>query len=177
MEEGDLAVIAEDRVEVFDRGGERVHRPTRRVDWTPVMAEKGGHKHFMHKEIWEQPRAVADTLRGRVLLSEGDVYLEGWNWTPDRVRELTRVNLLACGTSWHSALVGRHMIEKLARVPVEVDLGSEFRYRDPLIDSSQLAIAISQSGETADTLAAMREAKSRGATTLAICNVMGSVMT
>jgi glucosamine--fructose-6-phosphate aminotransferase (isomerizing) len=177
MEEGDLAVIAEDHVEVFDRGGERVHRPTRRVDWTPVMAEKGGHKHFMHKEIWEQPRAVADTLRGRVLLSEGDVYLEGWNWTPDRVRELTRVNLLACGTSWHSALVGRHMIEKLARVPVEVDLGSEFRYRDPLIDSSQLAIAISQSGETADTLAAMREAKSRGATTLAICNVMGSVMT
>ncbi len=177
MEEGDLAVLSADKVELFDRGGERVHRPTRRVDWTPVMAEKGGHKHFMHKEIWEQPRAIADTLRGRVLLSEGDVHFEGWNLDAAKVKALSKVTILACGTSWHSGLVGRHMIETLARIPVEVDLASEFRYRDPIVDSTHLAVAISQSGETADTLAAMREAKARRATTLTICNVMGSAMT
>src|SRR5215831_6190010 len=177
MEEGDLAVLTPEDVTVFNSQGQQIRRPVRRIDWTPTMAEKGGHKHFMHKEIWEQPRALADTIRGRVLLSEGDVHLEGWNIPPERIAALSRITILACGTSWHSGLAGKHMIESLARIPVDVELASEFRYRDPLVDDTQLAIAVSQSGETADTLAAMREAKAHGAPTMTICNVMGSVMT
>jgi glucosamine--fructose-6-phosphate aminotransferase (isomerizing) len=177
LEEGDLAVLTAEKVEIFDRQGALANRPIRRVDWTPMMAEKGGHKHFMHKEIWEQPRALADTLRGRVLLSEGDVHFEGWDLTPETVKKISRITILACGTSWHSGLAGKAMIESLARLGVEVDLASEFRYRDPIIDQTHLAIAVSQSGETADTLAALREAKARGALTLALCNVMGSAMT
>ncbi len=177
MEEGDLAVLTADAVEIFNRKGDKVNRPTRRIDWTPMMAEKGGHKHFMHKEIWEQPRAVADTLRGRILLSEGDVHFEGWNISPEKVKALTRITILACGTSWHSGIAGKAMIETLARIPVEVELASEFRYRDPIVDANHLAIAISQSGETADTLAALKEAKARGALPMSICNVMGSAMT
>ncbi|NVJ26890.1 MULTISPECIES: glutamine--fructose-6-phosphate transaminase (isomerizing) [Myxococcus] len=177
MEEGDLAIVSAAKVEIFNRQGQPVNRATRRIDWTPMMAEKGGYKHFMHKEIWEQPRAVADTLRGRMLLTEGDVHFEGWNMTPEKVRSLTKITILACGTSWHSGVAGKHMIETLARLPVEVELASEFRYRDPIVESSHLAIAISQSGETADTLAAFKEAKARGATAMAICNVIGSAMT
>jgi glutamine---fructose-6-phosphate transaminase (isomerizing) len=177
MEEGDLAVITAQSVDIYNRQGNKVNRPTRRIDWTPMMAEKGGHKHFMHKEIWEQPRAIADTLRGRMLLSEGDIHFEGWNLSPEKVRTISKVTILACGTSWHSGVAGKHMIESLARIPVEVELASEFRYRDPIVDPSHLAIAISQSGETADTLAAFKEAKARGAMSLAICNVMGSAMT
>jgi glucosamine--fructose-6-phosphate aminotransferase (isomerizing) len=177
MEEGDLAVVSAERIEIFNRQGQPANRPTRRIDWTPMMAEKGGHKHFMHKEIWEQPRAVADTLRGRMILSEGDVHFEGWTLSPEKVRTLSKVTILACGTSWHSGVAGKHMIETLARIPVEVELASEFRYRDPIVDATHLAIAISQSGETADTLAAFKEAKARGAMSLAICNVMGSAMT
>ena len=177
LEEGDLAVLSRTRVDLFDRAGKPVHRPTRRIDWTPMMAEKGGHKHFMHKEIWEQPRALADTLRGRVLLSEGDVFFEGWTLGAEEVQQLPRITLLACGTSWHAALAGRAMIESLARIPVEVELASEFRYRDPLVAPGQLAIAISQSGETLDTLCALREARARGARTLTLCNVVGSALT
>jgi glucosamine--fructose-6-phosphate aminotransferase (isomerizing) len=177
MEEGDLAIVTAAKVDIFNRQGQPVNRATRRIDWTPMMAEKGGHKHFMHKEIWEQPRAVADTLRGRMLLSEGDVHFEGWNLTPEKVRSLTKITILACGTSWHSGVAGKHMIEMLARLPVEVELASEFRYRDPIVEGTHLAIAISQSGETADTLAAFKEAKARGATAMAICNVIGSAMT
>ncbi|MFY2556568.1 glutamine--fructose-6-phosphate transaminase (isomerizing) [Corallococcus terminator] len=177
MEEGDLAIVSAAKVEIFNRQGQPVNRATRRIDWTPMMAEKGGYKHFMHKEIWEQPRAVADTLRGRMLLTEGDVHFEGWNMTPEKVRSLSKITILACGTSWHSGVAGKHMIETLARLPVEVELASEFRYRDPIVESSHLAIAISQSGETADTLAAFKEAKARGATAMAICNVIGSAMT
>jgi len=177
LEEGDLAVLSRTRVDLYDREGRAVNRPTRRIDWTPMMAEKGGHKHFMHKEIWEQPRALADTLRGRVLLSEGDVFFEGWTLGPEEVRRLSRITLLACGTSFHSGLAGRAMIESLARIPVEVELASEFRYRDPILEPGQLAVAISQSGETLDTLCALREAKARGARTVALCNVVGSAMT
>src|SRR6516164_7935177 len=177
LEEGDLAVLSRTRVDLYDREGRAVNRPTRRIDWTPMMAEKGGHKHFMHKEIWEQPRALADTLRGRVLLSEGDVFFEGWTLGPEEVRQLSRITLLACGTSWHSGLAGRAMIESLARIPVDVELASEFRYRDPLIEPGQLAVAISQSGETLDTLCALREAKARGARTMTLCNVVGSALT
>ncbi|HLT31260.1 MAG TPA: glutamine--fructose-6-phosphate transaminase (isomerizing) [Myxococcaceae bacterium] len=177
MEEGDLAVLSRDSVALFDRQGNPVNRPARRIDWTPAMAEKGGHDYFMHKEIHEQPRAIADTLRGRILLSEGDVHFEGFTLTAEEVRELKGVKILACGTSWHSGLAGKLMIESLARLPVEVELASEFRYRDPIIDGTHLALAISQSGETADTLAAMREAKARGARSMAICNVVGAAMT
>ncbi|MCI0570251.1 MAG: glutamine--fructose-6-phosphate transaminase (isomerizing) [Myxococcaceae bacterium] len=177
LEEGDLAVLSAAKAEVFDRQGRPVNRPIRRIDWTPMMAEKGGHKHFMHKEIHEQPRAIADTLRGRVLRTQGDVHLEGFNLEPEVVKGLTKVTMLACGTSWHSGLAGKLMIESLARLPVEVELASEFRYRDPIVEKSHLAIAISQSGETADTLAALKEAKARGARTMAVCNVIGSAMT
>ncbi|MFN0062965.1 MAG: glutamine--fructose-6-phosphate transaminase (isomerizing) [Myxococcaceae bacterium] len=177
LEDGDLAVLTALGAEVTNRRGQPVTRPVRTIDWTPAMAEKGGHRHFMHKEIWEQPRAVADTLRGRVLLSEGDVDLEGFDLSPTLVQGIERIVILACGTSWHSGLAGRFMIETLARLPVEVELASEFRYRDPLVDHRYLAVAVSQSGETADTLAALREAKSRGARTLAICNVVGSALT
>jgi glucosamine--fructose-6-phosphate aminotransferase (isomerizing) len=177
LEEGDLAVLSRTRVDFFDRGGRPVQRPTRRIDWTPMMAEKGGYKHFMHKEIWEQPRALADTLRGRVLLSEGDVFFEGWTLGAEEVQRLPRITLLACGTSWHAALAGRAMIESLARIPVEVELASEFRYRDPLMAPGQLAVAISQSGETLDTLCALREARARGARTMTVCNVVGSALT
>ncbi len=177
MEDGDLAVVKKEGIELFDRAGKAIKRKVTRVDWTPGMAEKGGHKHFMHKEICEQPRAVADTLRGRVLRSEGDVHFDGWPFSEADVKALDRVWILACGTSWHSGLAGKWMIESLAKIPVEVELASEFRYRDPLVSKSQLAVAISQSGETLDTLAALREAKSRGATTMTLCNVVGSAMT
>jgi glucosamine--fructose-6-phosphate aminotransferase (isomerizing) len=177
MEEGDLAILTSGGVQIFNRLQEQVNRPIRRIDWTPMMAEKGGHKHFMHKEIWEQPRAVADTLRGRILLSEGDVHLEGWNLEAEQVQKLSKVLMLACGTSFHAALVGRIMIESLARLPVEVDLASEFRYRNPIVDGTQLVVAVSQSGETADTLAALREAKGLGGIPMGICNVIGSALT
>ncbi|MFZ5445352.1 MAG: glutamine--fructose-6-phosphate transaminase (isomerizing) [Myxococcota bacterium] len=177
MEDGDVAVVAQSGIELFERSGKAIQRKQVRVDWTPGMAEKGGHKHFMHKEICEQARAVADTLRGRVLRSEGDVHFDGWNLSEAQVKGMERVWILACGTSWHSGLAGKWMIERLARIPVEVELASEFRYREPLVTKSQLAVAISQSGETLDTLAAMREAKSRGATTMTLCNVVGSAMT
>ncbi|NPC75846.1 glutamine--fructose-6-phosphate transaminase (isomerizing) [Corallococcus sp. AB004] len=177
MEEGDLAVVTAAKVDIFNRDGKLVNRPTRRIDWTPMMAEKGGYKHFMHKEIWEQPRAIADTLRGRMLLTEGDVHFDTWNLSQEQVKSFTKVTILACGTSWHSGVAGKHMIESLARLPVEVELASEFRYRDPIVEKSHLVIAISQSGETADTLGAFKEAKRLGAHTMAICNVIGSAMT
>lgn len=177
MEDGDLAVVTRGGIEQFDRAGKPVQRQVRRIDWTPGMAEKGGHKHFMHKEIWEQPRAVADTLRGRVLRSEGNVHFDGWSLSDDQIKSMERVWILACGTSYHSGLAGKWMIESIARLPVEVELASEFRYRDPIVKAGQLAVAISQSGETLDTLAAMREAKGRGATTMTLCNAVGSAMT
>ncbi len=177
LEDGDLAVLERQGITLFDRAGKPATRPVRTVEWTAAAAEKGGHKHFMHKEMHEQPRAVADTLRGRILRTEGDVYLEGWNLTNEEARALTQITILACGTSYHAGLAGRWMIESLARLPVQVELASEFRYRDPLVSKSHLAIAISQSGETLDTLAALKEAKGRGAKTMTLCNVVGSAMT
>ena len=143
----------------------------------PIMAEKGGYKHFMLKEIFEQPRAVRDTVLGRINQETGAAHLAEVNLTPEEFAEFKSVKIVACGTSWHAALAGKFMIEKLARVPVDVDYGSEFRYRDPIVDSTMLTIAVSQSGETADTLAAQREAKHKGSKTLAICNVVGSMIT
>jgi glucosamine--fructose-6-phosphate aminotransferase (isomerizing) len=175
VEEGEIARLTPKGVELFGMDGAPRNRAPRHVDWTPLMAEKGGHKHFMHKEIHEQPQAVADTLRGRVRVVEGDVDLE----LPVSAAEaagLSKCLLLACGTSNHAALIGKILLETLARLPTEVDLASEFRHRDPLVPAHTLAVAISQSGETLDTLAAIREAKRRGATTLAISNVVDSAI-
>jgi glucosamine--fructose-6-phosphate aminotransferase (isomerizing) len=177
LEEGEMVRLRKDSVEIFDANRKIVDRKPRRIDWTPVMAEKGGHKHFMHKEIFEQPRAVVDTIRGRASVETGDVILEGVGLDPESAKKISRILILACGTSYNSGLVGKHYLEQIARIPVEVDLASEFRYRDPLVAPNTLCIAISQSGETADTLGAMREAKAKGARTFALCNVLGSAMT
>jgi glucosamine--fructose-6-phosphate aminotransferase (isomerizing) len=174
LEEGELAVVEKTGVKIFDAQDKRVERAPSRIDWTPLMAEKGGHKHFMHKEIHEQPRAIADTIRSRASVEEGDVYLDEMTINASQVAKLQKVFILACGTSHHAAMVGKAMIESLAHLEVEVDLASEFRYRDPLVSDKMLAVAISQSGETADTLAALREAKSRGAIGASVCNVLGS---
>ncbi len=175
--DGDMAVLTLQGVRVTDFHGRDVERPVQRITWDPVMAEKGGYKHFMLKEIFEQPRAVRDTISNRISLETGKVFLDEMDISENDFRNFTSVKIIACGTSWHAGLAGKYMIERLARIPVEVDYGSEFRYRDPIIDKTTLCICISQSGETADTLAAQREAKQKGAKTLAICNVLGSMIT
>src|SRR6185436_6302846 len=148
-----------------------------RVLWDPIMAEKAGFKHFMLKEIFEQPTAVRETILGRVSQDSGKVFLEPMAITDTELSAMERVTLLACGTSWHAALVGKFLIEHLARLPVEVDYGSEYRYRNPIVGPRTLVVVITQSGETADTLAALREAKRDGARSIAICNVVGSMAT
>ncbi len=177
LADGDMAVLTPDGVQLSDFNGNQVTRQVQHVLWDPIMAEKGGYKHFMLKEIFEQPRAVRDTTLGRVGQETGRIFLDEMDITPAEFRAFRSVKIIACGTSWHAALAGKFMIEKLARIPVEVDYGSEFRYRDPIITSEMLTVVISQSGETADTLAAQREAKSKGSKTLAICNVVGSMIT
>ena len=176
LEEGELALLTPRGITLEGADGRPVARKPRRIEWSAVAAEKEGHKHFMHKEIFEQPRAVSDTIRGRTLLAEGDVTLDGLALEEGYVRGLQRVAIVACGTSWHAGLSGRAMIEALARLPVEVELASEFRYRDPVIGPRVLCLAVSQSGETADTLAAVKEAKRRGARAISICNVVGSAI-
>jgi glucosamine--fructose-6-phosphate aminotransferase (isomerizing) len=177
LSDGDLAVLTPEGVHLTDFNGRTVKRQVTHILWDPIMAEKGGYKHFMLKEIFEQPRAVRDTMLGRVGQESGRVFLDETDITAKAFREFESIKLVACGTSWHAALAGKFMIEKLARIPVEVDYGSEFRYRDPIVSSKGLTVLISQSGETADTLAAQREAKQKGSKTLAICNVIGSMMT
>jgi glucosamine--fructose-6-phosphate aminotransferase (isomerizing) len=177
LADGDVAVLSRDGVRVTDLDGKPVDRPAHQVTWDPIMAEKGGYKHFMQKEIFEQPRAVRDTLLGRISQDSGKVFLDEMAITEKAFREFQNVRIVACGTSWHAGLAGKFMIERLARLPVEVDYGSEFRYRDPIIDSRTLTVCVSQSGETADTLAAQREAKQKGSPSLAICNVKGSMIT
>jgi glucosamine--fructose-6-phosphate aminotransferase (isomerizing) len=177
LADGDIAVLTTKGVHVMDHDGRPVQRPSHRVAWDPIMAEKGGYKHFMQKEIFEQPRAVRDTLLGRISQDTGRVFLDEMQITEKQFREVHSVRIVACGTSWHAGLAAKFMIERLARLPVEVDYGSEFRYRDPIIDSETLTVCISQSGETADTLAAQREAKTKGSPTLAICNVIGAMIT
>jgi glucosamine--fructose-6-phosphate aminotransferase (isomerizing) len=177
LADGDIAVLTRDGVHLTDFNGRSVKRQVSHILWDPIMAEKGGYKHFMLKEIFEQPRAVRDTTLGRVGQESGRIFLDEMDITPREFKEFRQVRIVACGTSWHAATAGKFMIERLARIPVEVDYGSEFRYRDPLVGRDTLTIVISQSGETADTLAAQREAKSRGSKTLAICNVVGSMIT
>ncbi|MEQ1763431.1 MAG: glutamine--fructose-6-phosphate transaminase (isomerizing) [Pyrinomonadaceae bacterium] len=174
--EKEIAVLTKDSVRVTDFDGNVVEPKQQRITWDPIMAEKGGFKHFMLKEIYEQPRAVRDTVQGRISLDTGKVYLDEMNIAEEDFQNVTSIKIAACGTSWHAGHAGKFMIEKLARVPVEVDYASEFRYRDPVLRDTDLMIVISQSGETADTIAAMREAKQAGCRVLAICNVQGSMI-
>ncbi len=174
MEDGEMAVFSQSGPRFSTIAGTVLEKPPRHIDWSPLMAEKGGYRHFMLKEIHEQPRAVRDTIAGRLLESDGDVYLEDLQFTDRQLEAVRRIVIVACGTSWHAALTGKFYLEGYCRIPVEVDIASEFRYRDPVIDDQTLVMVISQSGETADTLAALREAKSRGAMAMAICNVVDS---
>jgi len=175
--DGDLAVITREGVKLTDFDGKPVQRQVQHVTWDPIMAEKGGFKHFMLKEIYEQPRSVRDTTLGRVSQETGHVFLEEMHVSDAELKAAKKINITACGTSWHAGQAGKFMIERLARVPVEVDYASEWRYRNPIIDSDTITMVISQSGETADTIAAQREAKAKGSKTLAICNVVGSMIT
>ena len=175
--DGDLAVVTPDGVQLSDFDGKPIQRQVQHVTWDPIMAEKGGFKHFMLKEIYEQPRAVRDTTLGRVSQDTGHIFLDEMQIDEAELRTANKINIIACGTSWHAGLAGKFMIESLARMPVEVDYASEWRYRNPIVDLSALTLVISQSGETADTIAAQREAKSRGSKTIAICNVVGSMIT
>src|SRR5258708_10453223 len=177
LADGDLAVITPEGVQLTDFDGKPIQRQVQHVTWDPIMAEKGGFKHFMLKEIYEQPRAVRDTTLGRVSQDTGHIFLDQMEITEVEFRAAKKINITACGTSWHAGQAGKFMIESLARVPVEVDYASEWRYRDPIIAPDTITIVISQSGETADTIAAQREAKAKGSKTLAICNVVGSMIT
>src|SRR6187397_3012158 len=173
----EMAIITRTGVEFTDFFGRPVSKATQRVLWDPIMAEKAGYKHFMLKEIFEQPTAARETILGRVSQDSGKVFLEEMMITDAQFAAVEKVTVLACGTSWHAALVGKYLIENLARVPVEVDYGSEYRYRSPIVSKNTLAVVITQSGETADTLAALREAKKGGARSISICNVVGSMAT
>ena len=177
LADGDLAVITPAGVKVTDFDGNPITRQVQHVTWDPIMAEKGGYKHFMLKEIYEQPRAVRDTTLGRVSQDTGQIFLEQMEITEDQFRATRKINIAACGTSWHAGQAGKFMIESLAKIPVEVDYASEWRYRDPIIPPDTITLLITQSGETADTIAAQREAKGKGCKTLAICNVVGSMVT
>jgi len=177
LNDGDLAILTPEGVKLTDFDGRTVRRQVSRIMWDPIMAEKGGYKHFMLKEIFEQPRAIKDTMLGRLGLESGRIFLDEVSISDADFREFQQVKIVACGTSWHAGLTGKFIVERLARIPVEVDYGSEFRYRDPIIPPKTLTVVISQSGETADTLAALREAAQKGSKTLAICNVVGSMIT
>jgi len=177
LADGDMAVVTPEGVHLSDFDGKPVRRQVQHVTWDPIMAEKGGFKHFMLKEIYEQPRAVRDTTLGRVSQDSGHIFLEEMDISEAEFRAAEKINIIACGTSWHAGQAGKFMIESLARVPVEVDYASEWRYRNPIVDPNTITIVISQSGETADTIAAQREAKAKGSKTLAICNVVGSMIT
>jgi glucosamine--fructose-6-phosphate aminotransferase (isomerizing) len=176
LTDGDMAVLTPRGVFLSDFEGNAVKRQVTRVVWDPIQAEKGGYKHFMLKEIFEQPRSVRDTTLGRISLETGQVYLDSMHITAEDFRQATAIHIAACGTSWHAATAGKFMIERLARLPVEVDYASEYRYRDPIADPRAIGLLITQSGETADTLAAQREMIAKGSKTIAICNVVGAAV-
>ncbi len=174
LNDDEMAILSPEGVRITDLKGNEITRDITRVMWNPVMAEKGGYRHFMLKEIYEQPRAIMDTIRGRISQETGAIHLEEIGDARRAFPGARKIFIVACGTSWHAGLVGKYLFEELANIPTEVDIASEFRYRSPLVGKDDLLIAITQSGETADTLAAMREAKKRGATVIAVCNVVGS---
>ena len=174
LEDGEMVVFTTAGMALTRLDGTPVVRAPKTITWSPTMAEKGGYRHFMLKEIHEQPRAIADTVAGRVVDDQSDVFLDGLRLDDATAQQLEKLFIVACGTSWHAGLVGKFLIEKLARIPVEVDIASEFRYRDPIVTPATLTVLISQSGETADTLAALRESKGKGGRVLAVCNVVES---
>ena len=174
LDDGEMAVLTQDSFEIRGPDGESREKEVAHITWNPVMAEKAGYTHFMEKEIYEQPRAVIDTFRGRISESSGEVFLDDLNLKDEFIRSLDKIFIVACGTSYHAGLVGKFLLESFCGLPVEVELGSEFRYRDPIVTAKTLQILISQSGETADTLAALREGRTKGAFLLAISNVVGS---
>ena len=174
LEDGEIAEVERGAVRILKFDGEPVEREPKRVTWDPVTAQKGGYKHFLLKEIHEQPQAIIDTMRGRISQESGDVVLPEMDAIADRLKDIERVVMVACGTAWHACLVGKFIVERFARIPCEVDYGSEFRYRDPLINEKTLLLVVSQSGETADTLAALQTARERGAPVAAVCNVVDS---
>jgi glucosamine--fructose-6-phosphate aminotransferase (isomerizing) len=176
LADGDMAILTPAGVELTDFAGQPIHRAITRIQWDPVQAEKGGYKHFMLKEIWEQPRAITDTTLGRVSLDSGKVYLGEMKLTDEELASAKSISIAACGTSWHAGLTGKYMIERLARLPVDVDYASEYRYRNPIAGPDSLGLLITQSGETADTLAAQREMISLGSKTVAICNVVDAMV-
>jgi len=177
LEDGDVAVVRRTGIEVTDAEGKAVERSIRTITWDAVAAEKGGFQHFMQKEIHDQPQAVRDTLNGRMNLETGSVLIPELGLDTHLAKKIDRIQIIACGTAWHAALVGKFLLEKALRVPVDVDYASEYRYRDPVVTPGTFALAVSQSGETADTVAALAEAKRRGARSAAICNVPGSQIT
>jgi glutamine---fructose-6-phosphate transaminase (isomerizing) len=177
LNDEEIVVLTKDGVSITTLAGEPVQRSVEKVLWSPILAEKGGYKHFMLKEIYEQPRAVRDTIRGRYSEETSQIFFEGMETLDEVLPEIQKVGLIACGTAWHAGLIGKFLIEELCRVPVEVDYSSEFRYRDPVVDSRTLVMAVSQSGETLDTLAGIKEARQRGCPTFAVCNVVGSSIT
>jgi len=174
LEDGELAEVAIDSLRLYDVKGKSLQRPFKEITWDAVAARKDGYRHFMLKEIHDQPRAVADTFRGRISLKTGEVSLEDIALTTEQVRRVNRIHLVACGTAWHACLIGKFMLEEIAQIPAEVDYGSEFRYRSPLMDPRSLLLMVSQSGETADTLAAVEIARGKKAKVLSICNVVDS---
>ena len=176
LADGDMAVLTPEGVDLTDFDGKPIQRELQRIQWDPIQAEKGGYKHFMLKEIWEQPRAIRDTTLGRFSLDSGKVFLGEMEIDDEELAAASSINIAACGTSWHAALAGKYMIERFARMPVDVDYASEYRYRNPIPDRNALGLLITQSGETADTLAAQREMKALGSKTVAICNVVGAMV-
>jgi glucosamine--fructose-6-phosphate aminotransferase (isomerizing) len=176
LDDGEMAVLTPDGFHTATIAHERVEKEVHDVDWDLSQIEKGGFEHFMLKEIMEQPDAVRNAMRGRLNVEEGLARLGGLNMTPEQLREIRRIIILGCGTSWHAGLIGEYMLEEFARIPVEVEYASEFRYRNPIVDEGTLVLVISQSGETIDTLAAMREARRKGARALGIVNVVGSTI-
>jgi glutamine---fructose-6-phosphate transaminase (isomerizing) len=175
LDDGEMAIVEKDKVTITDMEGNKKEKAVKVIDWTVEMAEKNGYKHFMLKEIYEQPRVVEDTLRGKI--TETSVNLEEMKLSDAELKGVEKINIVACGTSYHAGLVGKYILEKKLRIPVEVDVASEFRYKDPIVNNKNLVILISQSGETADTLAALREAKKKGAKVIGIINVVGSTIT
>ena len=176
MRDGEMAILTAEGVKVQDFEGRPIEIVAQEIRWSSEMAEKGGYRHFMLKEIHEQPRAIQDTIVGRISLDSGQIFMDESNIPADVFAGIERIHIVACGTSWHAGLAGKFLLEEMARIPADVDYGSEFRYRNPILNSRSLVIAISQSGETADTLAAVREARAKGARILSICNVVGSML-
>jgi glutamine---fructose-6-phosphate transaminase (isomerizing) len=177
LEDGEYAVVDDKKVELFDTSDKPVKREPKKILWDAVAAEKEGYRHYMLKEIHEQSRAVRDTFTGRMFEESGEIFFNDLQFTPEEWSKFKRVHIVACGTSWHAGLVGKFLLENAARIPIEVDYGSEYRYRDPIVDENTLVIGVTQSGETADTIAGMQEAKKKGAKLITICNVIGAAAT